>query len=138
MEPENMTPMTEQIPQQTASNVTRYLQLLVQRDFTEAERSLEKIKQGIKPTQWGKGFYNALEGMLIGLRSGDKSNLYINRVVANGSTQIEESQKRFTRIAKDPFQGEFDRGYFSAWVEYLQALKARKIETKSLNGYLPP
>ncbi len=133
--------MTEQIPRQTASLITRYLQLLVQRNFTEAERELEKIKLGIKPLQWNKGYYNALEGMLIALRSNDNSYLYINRLAGSEEAKIDDLLKRFTRMSKDQLQGEFDRGYFAAWVEYLQALKskkAEKAETKSLNGYIAP
>ena len=138
MESENMTTMTEQISRQTSSIITRYFQLLLQRNFTEAERELERIKQGIKPILWCKGYYNALEGMITALRSGENSDLYISRAATNDSTKIDESQKRFTRLSKDPLQGEFDKGYFTAWIEYLQALRSRKIDVKSLNGYLPP
>lgn len=130
--------MTEQISKQTAPIITRYLQLLIQRNFTEAERELERIKQGIKPTQWCKGYYNAFEGMLIALKSSDSNYLYINRVAINDGAKTDELQKRFIRLSKDSLQGDFDKGYFTAWVEYLQALKLKNTEVKSLNGYISP
>jgi len=128
--------MIEQISKQTASIVARYLQLLVQRNFTEAERELERVKQGIKPTPWCKGYYNALEGMLVSLRSGDNDYLYINRLVGSDMAKIDELQKRFARSSKDSLQEDFDKGYFTAWVEYLQTFKAKRAEAKSLNGYI--
>ena len=135
--------MTQQLSKQVVPIITRYLRLLVQRNFTEAERELEKIKQGIKPTQWGRGYFNALEGMIISLKSSDSIYLYINKVSINNGTEIDDLQKRFSRLSKDSLQGEFDKGYFTAWVEYLEVFKSNKIEkkptkieSKSLNNYI--
>ena len=128
--------MTQQLSKQVVPIITRYLQLLTQRNFTEAERELAKIKQGIKLTQWGRGYFNALEGMLISLKSNDNNYLYINRAATNSDPKIDEFQKRFIRLSKDALQGDFDKGYFTAWIEYLQALKSKKIDTKSLNNYV--
>ena len=128
--------MTQQLSKQVLPIITRYLQLLIQRNFTEAERELTRIKQGIKLTQWGRGYLNALEGMIISLKSSDNTYLYINRVAINSGAKSDDLQKRFIRLSKDVLQGDFDKGYFTAWIEYLQALKSKKIDTKSLNNYV--
>lgn len=128
--------MTELIPRKIVPLVNRYLQFLTQRNFAEAERELEVIKQEMKSTQWHKGYCNALEGMLISLKSSDNRYLYISRINPNDNKKIDELQKLFSRLSRNSLQGDFDKGFFNAWIEYLRVLKSGRPEVKALNEYL--
>ena len=45
--------------------VARYFQLIVSRQFTEAERELERVKQKMQKTDWNRGYFRALYGMYL-------------------------------------------------------------------------
>ena len=127
--------MDELISRKIIPIITHYFQLLIQRNFAEAERELQRIKQERTPTKWSQGYYNALEGMLIALKSSDNRYLYINRI---DHKKIDELQKRFNKLSKNLLQGDFDKGFFTAWSEYLNKIKSNKTEVKSLNEYITP
>lgn len=131
-----MMPVTELISRKMSPLIAHYLQYLIQRDFADAEREFETIKKEMKTTPWHKGYCNALEGMLISLKSNDNRYLYVSRITLNDGKKTDELQRLFLRMSKNPLQEDFDRGFFSAWVEYLKKLKSSMPEVKSLNEYL--
>jgi len=96
---------------------TNFFQLLEQRNLTQAEAVLEKMRQEVKNTEWQRGYVRALRGMLIASRSGDDKRAFINRMK---DRDLREIKKDFTRKSREPLQTSFDRGFFSAWVEYLE------------------
>ena len=115
---------------------TRYVNLITDRRITDAERVLENIKVELNPTQWAKGYYNALEGIFITLKSKDDRYLFISRINTENKKRLNKIQKDFTIESKNPLQDEFDQGYYAAWVEYIQIVKLRDA-LNPLNGYLP-
>jgi len=96
---------------------TNFFQLLEQRNLSQAEAVLEKMKQEVKNTEWQRGYVRALRGMLIASRSGDDKRAFINRMK---DRDLREIKKDFTRKSREPLQTSFDRGFFSVWVEYLE------------------
>ena len=48
--------------------VSRFFQLLVNKKFTEGGRELERIKQRMHKTEWNRGYFRALCGMLAARR----------------------------------------------------------------------
>ena len=96
---------------------TDFFQLLEQRNLTQAEVVLEKMRQEVKNTEWQRGYVRALRGMLIASRSGDDKRAFINRMK---DRDLREIKKDFTRKSREPLQTSFDRGFFAAWVEYLE------------------
>jgi hypothetical protein len=95
--------------------------------MAEAERMLEKIRSEMAmKTTWSKGYLNALEGMLIALKSGDSKYAYLNRLDPENHTSIEKARRRFKEEANNPLEDEFDKGFFAAWDDYLLFLKAMK------------
>ena len=96
---------------------TNFFQLLEQRNLTQAEVVLEKMRQEVKKTEWQRGYVRALRGMLVASRSGDDKRAFINRMK---DRDLGEIKKDFTRKSREPLQTSFDRGFFTAWVEYLE------------------
>lgn len=101
----------------------RYMKLLIDRKITVAEKVLEKIREESSQTQWHRGFYNALEGMVIGLKSRDSRYVYINRIDPKDIQGMKRLKREFSKQLRSSLQGDFDKGFFTAWLEYVKALE---------------
>lgn len=108
-----------QSPGEKRHLTTHFFQLLRQRNFTEAERTLEEMSQEAKNTEWHRGYIHALRGMLIA-KSRDDTRAFINRMK---DTNLLEIRRDFTKKSRDPLQTRFDRGFFAAWAEYVEFLE---------------
>jgi hypothetical protein len=89
---------------------------LVEKDLPKVERILERIKIDLKKSDWNQGYFNALNGMLSSLRSDGEQYSFILKMDAEN---ISELKKRFLDNSKDFLYTDFDRGFFSAWADYL-------------------
>ena len=104
----------------TVKTVTDYFQDLSHNNYSDALRELGQIEEYMAESEWHKGYFNALEGMLIALRS-DTRYAYIKRIGEKDQQSINKLRRSFTQQAEDPLQTDFDRGFFSAWSDYLRA-----------------
>ena len=98
-----------------------------------------EIRQILKGSEWEQGFLNALEGMLVAQRSGDTRYMYLSRLDLKNQRRMDEARRSFQAEARNPLEGGFDRGFFSAWVEFLRVVKSslvEKGESKTLEGFL--
>ncbi len=110
----------------TRESVMLFLGNVIERKFSEAEKELESIKEKKFPDdEYQKGYINALEGLLLSVRSGDERDFY-NRTLTNGKT-LNEYINEFKELRKLPVRTQFDQGYFSAWTDVLQY----RINTKT-------
>lgn len=103
----------------TRENVVSFFDNLFERKFTDAEKLLENIKTGKFPDEdYQQGYINALEGLLLSVRSGDERDFYnrINMTEKNPNVYIDE----FKEFRKAPIRNQFDQGFFSAWMDVLQ------------------
>ncbi len=128
--------VTRGVPKKMRTLTTRYIGLLNERKMTEADKVMEKIREGLKSIPWHRGYYNALEGIATALKSKDNQYLYINRIDPKNKKKINQVQKEFSKQSRSPLQGDFDKGYFTAWLEYIRILKLREKDTEPLNDYL--
>jgi hypothetical protein len=100
-------------------SVILFFDNLLERKFTDAERELENIKTKKFPDEeYQKGYINALEGLLVSVKSGDERDFY-NRFQSNGKNPdgyIEE----FKNFRQLPIRTQFDQGFFSAWTDLFQ------------------
>jgi hypothetical protein len=131
--------MSSSLPKKVVPLAEGYMRLIAQRSLSEAERTLEKIRLEVKGTPWQKGYMNALEGMLVAIKSGDTRYVYMNRLEASERKMVDEARQRFHKEARNPFEGEFDRGFFAAWAEFLHLFKEieeTKEEPRTLNSFL--
>jgi len=105
--------------------VSRYFQLLVNRQFTEAERELERIKQKMHKTEWNRGYFRALYGMLLVRRSNNTNNeayAFFSELDLNNKATLNAYKREFLEHVKNRLHGEFDRGFFSAWADCMRVL----------------
>jgi hypothetical protein len=103
--------------------VTRYLQLVVNRQFTEAERELERIKQKMHKTEWNRGYFRALYGMMLARKSNNNdSYAFFSKLELSDKAALHSYRREFLDHVKNGLHGDFDRGFFSAWAECMRIL----------------
>jgi hypothetical protein len=108
--------------------VTRYFQLLVNRQFAEAERELEKIKQKMHKTEWNRGYFRGLYGMMLARRSNNNdSYAFFSKLDLNDKSRLHTYKREFLNHVKNRLHGDFDRGFFSAWADCMHVLSKINI-----------
>jgi len=113
--------------------VTRYFQLLINRQFTEAERELEKLKQRMHKTEWNRGYFRALYGMLLAQRSNNNGTYaFFSKLDLTDKTVVNTYRREFLDHVKNRLHGDFDRGFFSAWADCMRVLG--KIDTSYIQN----
>ena len=114
--------------------VTRFFQLLVSRRFAEAERELERIKPKMHKTEWNRGYFRALYGMLIARKSNNDNYTFLSKLDFNDKKVLQNYRKEFQGHVKNKLHGDFDRGFFSAWANCMRVfskLAVNNPESKS-------
>ena len=115
--------------------VTRFFQLLVNRRFAEAERELERIEQKMHKTEWNRGYFRALYGMLIARKSNNDDYAFLSKADLNDGKILRNYRKEFQGHVKSKLDGDFDRGFFSAWAKFMRVLSKLAVnnsEAKSV------
>ncbi|PIU60150.1 hypothetical protein COS86_00515 [Candidatus Bathyarchaeota archaeon CG07_land_8_20_14_0_80_47_9] len=110
--------------------VTRFFQLLVNRQFTEAERELEKLKQKMHKTEWNRGYFRALYGMLLSRKTNGDAYAFFPKLDLGDKAALHAYRREFLEHMRNGLHGEFDRGFFSAWADCMRVLS--RIDVASL------
>jgi hypothetical protein len=114
--------------------VTRYFQLIVSRQFTEAERELERVKQKMQKTEWNRGYFRALYGMYLSRKnSATDDYAFFAKIDLTDKVNLHAYRKEFLEHMGNGLHGDFDRGYFSAWADCMRILTRMEIPN-SQNG----
>jgi hypothetical protein len=102
--------------------VTRFFQLLVNRQFAEAERELERLKQKMQKTEWNRGYFRALYGMFLSRKANGDSHAFFSKVDLDDKAALHSYRREFLDHVGNRLHGEFDRGFFSAWADCMRVL----------------
>ena len=102
--------------------VTRFFQLLVNRQFTEAERELERLKQRMQKTEWNRGYFRALYGMFLSRKANGDSYAFFSKVDLDDKAALRSYRREFLDHVRNRLHGDFDRGFFSAWADCMRVL----------------
>ncbi len=114
--------------------VTRYFQLIVSRQFTEAERELERVKQKMQKTEWNRGYFRALYGMYLSRKnSATDDYAFFSKVDLSDKVVLNNYRKEFLTHMGNGLHGDFDRGYFSAWADCMRIISRMNVPA-SPNG----
>lgn len=108
--------------------VTRYFQLVATRQFTEAERELERVKQKMQKTEWNRGYFRALFGMLMTRKNAaTDSYAFFSKIDLSDKVALNDCRKEFLAHMGNGLHGDFDRGYFSAWADCMRIISRMDI-----------
>ena len=111
--------------------VTRYFQLIVSRQFTEAERELERLKQKMQKTEWNRGYFRALYGMYLSRKNAATDEYaFFSKLDLSDTASLHTYRKEFLDHMRNGLHGDFDRGYFSAWADCMRILTRMNIPSQ--------
>jgi hypothetical protein len=114
--------------------VTRYFQLIVSRQFTEAERELERVKQKMQKTEWNRGYFRALYGMYLSRKnSATDDYAFFAKIDLTDKVTLHAYRKEFLDHMRNGLHGDFDRGFFSAWADCMRILTRMDVPSP-MNG----
>lgn len=102
--------------------VTRYFQLIVNRQFTEATRELERLKQKMHKTEWNRGYFRALYGMYLSRKTNGDVYSFFSKLDLTDEEALHGYRREFLDHMRNGLHGDFDRGYFSAWADCMRIL----------------
>ncbi|MFP3950604.1 MAG: hypothetical protein ACLFVP_00445 [Candidatus Bathyarchaeia archaeon] len=108
-------------PKRAKDGVLRFFKNLIDRRFSDAERSIDAIKEKeFNRAEFKEGYIHALEGTLLSNRSGDDRDFYNKPNM--GKEDFERYRKEFLEFVKGETRSVFDEGYFSAWADLMHYL----------------
>jgi len=103
----------------TREAVTTFFKNVLDRRFTDAEKAMELIRaRKFTDTEFKTGYINALEGLLLSVRSGDERDFYNRNNFDEKSLKAHRDE--FKEFRKTPIRTQFDSGYFAAWSDIMQ------------------
>jgi hypothetical protein len=114
--------------------VTRFLQLVTEKHFAEAERVFERLKENVQKNEWNRGYLQALHGMLLAQKLNDDRYVFILNANLNDEKELKKYRNEFLKHAKNMLHADYDRGFFSAWAEYIRLLLKMKHEGTQLQA----
>jgi hypothetical protein len=109
--------------------VTRYFQLIVNRQFTEATRELERLKQKMHKTEWNRGYFRALYGMYLSRKTNGDVYAFFSKLDLTDEEALHSYRREFLDHMRNGLHGDFDRGYFSAWADCMRILTRMDVST---------
>jgi len=122
--------------------VTRYFQLIVNRQFTEATRELERLKQKMHKTEWNRGYFRALYGMYLSRKTNGDVYAFFSKLDLADKEALHGYRREFLDHMRNGLHGDFDRGYFSAWADCMRVLTRMDVsppqKRKTKNTKLEP
>jgi len=107
--------------------VTRFFQLVTSRQFAEAERVLERVKQKMQMSERNRGYFQALYGMLLAHRNNNDRYVFLSNLNIKDKKELQNYRREFLRQSENRLHADYDRGFFSAWADYMRILP--KLET---------
>ncbi len=113
--------------------VTRFFQLLVNRQFAEAERELERLKKRMHKTEWNRGYSRALRGMLIAHKSNNDGYSFLSSLDLDDEKALLGYKREFLSHVRNKLHGSFDRGFFSAWSDFMRILSKMVADNSDSN-----
>ncbi len=114
--------------------VTRFFQLLANRQFTEAHRELERLKQKMQKTEWNRGYFRALYGMFLSRKANGDPYAFFTRIDLDNRSTLNSYRREFLDHVRNRRHGEFDRGFFSAWADCMRVISRIAIPNNTNNS----
>jgi hypothetical protein len=102
--------------------VTRFFQLITNRQFAEAERELERLSKDVKKNEFNSGFLKALNGMILAHRSDNDRYVFVSKANLHDKRELTKYRREFSKHEKNKLHSDYDRGFFKAWTEYTRVL----------------
>ncbi len=123
--------MTKPIPKVYA---TRFFQLVTNRQFAQAERILERVKQKMHVSERNRGYFQALYGMLLTQKNNNDRYAFLSGINSVNKKQLKHYRQEFLSHAESRLHADYDRGFFEAWADYMRILPKLDVSSSPTNS----
>ncbi|NJE54204.1 hypothetical protein [Thermococcus sp. 21S9] len=106
-----------------------FVRALLRRDFSRAKGHMEKLMKIAGNDEWGRGYSKAVEGIMNALKDNDADSLVVQLISANDRERAEELLENYSKLANQDFRDDYERGFYTAWSEFLKAFLSQKTLT---------
>jgi hypothetical protein len=113
---------------------TRFFQLITTRQFAEAERILERVKQKMRVTERNRGYFQALYGMFLAQRNNDDRYAFLSGLDFTDLKQLKKCRHEFLNQSESRLHAEYDRGFFEAWADFMKILPKLQAPPSTVNN----
>jgi len=103
-----------------------FVRALLRRDFSRAKGHLEKLVKIAGSDEWGRGYSRAVEGIMNALKDNDPDSLIVQLISRNDKEKAEELLESYSKLAGQDFRDDYERGFYTAWSEFLKAYLNQK------------
>lgn len=94
---------------------------------------LERSKNRARKNEWNKGYFQALSGILLAQRSNDDRYLFLPSINPTNDEELESLRRDFLEHTRSMTHADYDRGFFSAWSDYVRVLQKFSSDKKQEN-----
>jgi len=99
-------------------DIIAFFKSVLERRFSDAERAMNAVREKrFGNSEFKAGYLNALEGILLSLRSGDTRD-FLNKASFDAES-MEGYRREFGAFVMEGAHTPFDVGYFSAWSDFM-------------------
>ncbi len=112
--------------------VTRFFQLVTRRQFAEAERILQRLEEKSIKTEWNNGYFQALYGIFSAQRTNDPY-VFLSSLDFSNKDKIQNYLLEFSKHTRDKLHSNYDRGFFSAWTDYMRVLSKMDLNLSEIS-----
>jgi len=122
---------------QPISGLDRFLQAVVDRRITDAEKELDSVRASIPATESAKGNLRACEGLLLTVKANSDKYLYLSKIEQT-QKQLKALRKEFAAQTANALHTDYDRAYFQTLESYMKKLEQVRPEPETqVNGNRP-
>ena len=96
---------------------------------------LERSEKRARKNEWNRGYFQALSGILLAQRSKNDRYLFLPHINPTDEDELKNYRRDFLEHTRDMIHADYDRGFFSAWNDYMRVLlklsrgeKSKKVE----------
>jgi hypothetical protein len=92
----------------------------MEKKFLESERLLDRLKEKTEKNEWTRGYLLALSGILLAQKSKKDRYLFLRNIDLEQKDELKRNLNEFSEYSENKFHTDYDRGFFSAWTDYLR------------------
>lgn len=100
--------------------ITQFFLFESDEHYASAERVLNRLQSGSRKSGWERGYLTALSGIIVTRRSREDDLAFLNRINMKDKKELRATLKDFKEQSKNEIHADYDRGFFSAWADYIR------------------
>ncbi|WP_456367198.1 hypothetical protein [Thermococcus sp.] len=103
-----------------------FVRAIMRGDLTRAKGHFEKIIKIVGNEEWGKGYSKAVEGIINAIKDKDADSLIMQLLKEGDRKRARELLEKYSEMATQDFRDDYEKGYYTAWVEFLKAYLSQR------------